>query len=152
MLVEATISDAKILTQIVLESKAYWGYSEDQIEGWREDLMVTSKMFEDWHVYKYLIDTKIVGFCILNTTNARRSIIEFLFVSPKVIKQRIGKQLLDHVIEHCIGCSSVVLNVLSDPNAKRFYAKHGFKVIAETESSIPGRLLPEMELEFPENM
>ena len=152
MIVKADVLDAKQLTAIALQSKAFWGYSNELIESWEEDLTVTPKMFEDWNIYKYATDDEIVGFYILNRANIRTSFLEFLFVSPKFIGQGIGTQLLNHANNYCIKGGCAILNVLSDPNAKSFYAKHGFKVIAETESSIHGRFLPEMEFEILENM
>ena len=152
MIVKADISDAQQLTEIALQSKAFWGYSNEIIESWREDLTVTPKMFKDWNIYKYLVNNEIAGFYILNRANIRTSFLEFLFVSPKFIKQGIGTQLLNHAKDYCIAGSAAIINVLSDPNAKPFYAKHGFKVIAERESSVSGRFLPEMEFEIIENM
>lgn len=151
MIIKAKLSDADKLTEIALKSKAFWGYSDELIESWREDLTVTPKMFDDFNIYKYLVNNEIVGFYILNRANIRTGFLEFLFISPNFINQGIGKQLLDHAIEYCIGGSSAILNVLSDPNAESFYAKHGFKVIARRESSIKGRFLPEMEFEIIEN-
>mgnify|MGYP000235831416 FL=1 len=152
MIVLATISDVNQLTQIALKSKAFWGYSDEKIESWREDLTITPKMFEEWNIYKYTIDNEIAGFYILNRANIRTSFLEFLFVSPKFIKKGIGTKLLNHAKAYCIEGSSAILNVLSDPNAEAFYAKNGFKVIAKRESSIKGRFLPEMEFEIIENM
>ena len=152
MIVKAVLSDKEKLTEIALKSKAFWGYSNAQIESWRDDLTITTKMFKDWNIYKYLVGNEIAGFYILNRANIRTSFLEFLFILPTYIKQGIGKELLVHAIEYCKGGSSAILNVLSDPNAESFYAKHGFKVIAERESSVPDRFLPEMELEILENM
>lgn len=152
MIVIADKNDANQLTQIALKSKAFWGYSDAQIESWREDLTITPKMFEDWNIYKYSIDNEIAGFYILNRANIRTSFLEFLFVAPKFIKKGIGTKLLNHAKEYCVDGSSAILNVLSDPNAESFYAKHGFKVIAKRESSVKGRFLPEMEFEIIENM
>tara|TARA_R110002073_G_scaffold313380_2_gene485256 strand:+ start:21543 stop:22001 length:459 start_codon:yes stop_codon:yes gene_type:complete len=151
MIVRAVLSDADILTEIAMASKAHWGYTNEQVESWREDLTVTSQMFEEYTIYKYLENDQIAGFYILERANIRTSFLNFLFISPDYIKQGIGDQLLLHAIEYCKGGSSAILNVLSDPNAASFYAKYGFEVIAERESSIPGRFLPEMELLFPEN-
>lgn len=152
MIVKATVSDAKQLTEIALQSKAFWGYSNELIESWREDLTVTPKMFQEWNIYKYVLDNEIAGFYILNRANIRTSFLEFLFVSPKFINQGLGSKLLNHAKDYCIAGSSAILNVLSDPNAKSFYEKHGFKIIAERESSVSGRFLPEMEFEILENM
>lgn len=34
MIVKATVADAKVLTKIALQSKAFWGYSDELIESW----------------------------------------------------------------------------------------------------------------------
>jgi len=151
MIVRATLEDAEVLTEIAVKSKAYWGYENDQVESWREDLTVTPKMFDESNIYKYIVDNQIGGFYILERANIRTSFLNFLFISPDYIKQGIGHQLLQHAIAYCKDGGSAILNVLSDPNAASFYAKYGFEVIDQRESSIPGRFLPEMELEFPEN-
>tara|TARA_R110002072_G_scaffold222619_2_gene379694 strand:- start:299 stop:757 length:459 start_codon:yes stop_codon:yes gene_type:complete len=151
MIVRATLEDAEVLTEIAVKSKAYWGYENDQVESWREDLTVTPKMFDESNIYKYIVDNQIGGFYILERANIRTSFLNFLFVSPDYIKQGIGHQLLQHAVAYCKDGGSAILNVLSDPNAASFYAKYGFEVIDQRESSIPGRFLPEMELEFPEN-
>jgi len=151
MIVRATLEDAEVLTEIAVKSKAYWGYENDQVESWREDLTVTPKMFDESNIYKYIVDNQIGGFYILERANIRTSFLNFLFISPDYIKQGIGHQLLQHAIAYCKDGGSAILNVLSDPNAASFYAKYGFEVIAQRQSSIPGRFLPEMELEFPEN-
>jgi len=151
MIVYATLDDAEILTDIALKSKAYWGYSKDIIESWRDDLTVSEQMFTDYTICKYMFENEVAGFYILERANIRTSFLKFLFISPDFIKKGIGHQLLNHAIDYCKEGSCAILNVLSDPNAESFYAKYGFEVIALVESSIPGRTLPEMELLFPEN-
>ena len=151
MIVSAKPSDANVLTEIALESKAYWGYTAEELENWRDDLTILPETFESWRGSKFMIDEEVAGFYLLNRVNARTCYIEFLFVRPKFIGKSIGKQLIEHAIVSCRTNSCEVLNVLSDPNAESFYAKHGFKTMCQTESAIPGRFLPEMELVFSEN-
>lgn len=151
MIVPAKPSDANVLTEIALESKAYWGYTAEELENWREDLTILPETFESWRGSKFMIDEEVAGFYLLNRVNARTCYIEFLFVRPKFIGKSIGKQLIEHAIISARTNNCEVLNVLSDPNAENFYKKHGFRTLYLTESSIPGRFLPEMELEFPEN-
>lgn len=38
---KATIQDTEILTQITKKSKAYWGYSEQQMAKWNDNLTIT---------------------------------------------------------------------------------------------------------------
>ena len=66
MIVFANTSDAKQLTEIALKSKAFWGYSNDLIESWREDLTITNKIIQECIVKKSLVDGIIAGFYILN--------------------------------------------------------------------------------------
>ncbi len=151
MIVKALASDAEKLTEIALKSKAYWGYTQEQIDSWKEDLIILPSHFKEWNGCKYLINDEIVGFYLLNRVNARTCFLEFLFIDPAFIGKGIGKKLIEHAIKSCRKNNCEVLNVLSDPNAERFYAKYGFKTLYQRESSIPGRFLPEMELEFEEN-
>ena len=146
MIVAAQTLDAKKLTEIALQSKAYWGYSAVQIESWKEELTITTKMFEHSVIHTYLIDTEIAGFNILENTQPHSASLAFLFVAPQFIKQGIGKQLVVHVIEYSRKNNYTFLKVLSDPNAAGFYKKYGFKVISQKQSSIAGRFLPAMEL------
>ncbi|WGH74078.1 GNAT family N-acetyltransferase [Tenacibaculum tangerinum] len=152
MIAKAQLQDAEKLTEIALKAKAYWGYTKEQMEVWRDDLTVTTKMFDECNIYKFQIQNTIVGFYVLYRANIRTSFLDFLFVSPDFIKQGIGSKLLNHAKDYCLSGSCAVLNVLADPNAESFYLKHGFKVIAKRKSGIEGRFLPEMELYFPENM
>ena len=151
MIVKAAISDADKLTQVALNSKRFWGYSSELVESWRTDLTVTPKMLTAYSVYKYIDASEIVGFYVLHRANIRTSFLEFLFVAPKYIKKGIGKQLLHHAIQYAKEGSCAIVNVLSDPNAVGFYTKQGFQIIAQRESSIPGRFLPEMEYQIIEN-
>ena len=146
MIVAAQTLDAKKLTEIALQSKAYWGYSAVQIESWKEELMVIPKMFQHSVIHKYLIDTEIAGFYILENTQPHSASLAFLFVAPQFIKQGIGKQLVVHAIEYSRKNNYTFLKVLSDPNAAGFYKKYGFKVLSQKQSSIAGRFLPAMEL------
>lgn len=141
MIIEVSLNDAETLTEIALESKAIWGYTDEQVESWREDLTITNDRIQNWKFYKFLHGEHIVGFHGLSFAS-ETSVIEFLFVSPKFIGNKIGHQLLEHAlyISRKKGVKEVI--VLSDPNAQSFYEKYGFKKFKEEESSIQGRFLP----------
>ena len=100
MIVRAILEDATKLTEIALASKAYWGYTSEQIESWREDLTVTSEMFEKWHIYKFVSDNKIEGFHILNLEKPDELCeLKFLFISPDFIGKKVGSSLLKHAFQ-----------------------------------------------------
>ncbi len=148
MIVKSVRTDAEILTDIAIKSKAYWGYTHKQIESWREDLTVTPEMFQKYNICKYLVDNQIAGFYILEEVDKKTSNLKFLFISPDFIKKGIGYQLLQHAIISSKEQNYHVMQVLSDPNAEPFYAKHGFKEVGKEKSSIPNRFLPIMQKEL----
>jgi N-acetylglutamate synthase-like GNAT family acetyltransferase len=145
MIVLADFSDAKLLTEIALKSKAFWGYSDELIESWRNDLTITSKMISDCEVFKFLVDTKIIGFYVLNPPENNALELEMLFILPEFIGNGIGKQLLLHSFENAKLQEAKSITLLADPNAIPFYNSQGFYEIDKKESSIVGRFLPVMK-------
>ena len=59
---KANNTDHEILTQITKKSKAFWGYSEEQIEIWSTFLTVTSGYIKANAVYKISVEDQIVGY------------------------------------------------------------------------------------------
>lgn len=145
MIVEATVNDNSILTEVALQSKAFWGYSKQYLQSWEKDLTVTSTMIQNLFVFKYLHDNEIVGFYILNTIKQNSVELQFLFVKPEFIGNAIGSKLLQHAFEIAKNNGSKIMTLLADPNAIQFYEKNGFEIIAKKESSIKGRYLPIMQ-------
>lgn len=148
MVIPATISEAKKLTEIALKSKAYWGYSNEDLKTWKPDLKVSEKMIDELFVYKFIFDDEIAGFYILNPPEEKAIELEMLFVLPVFIGKGIGKQLLVHSVQKAKKLKAKYITVLSDPNAVAFYQSQGFKIIDKKESTIVGRFLPIMKLDL----
>lgn len=142
MIDNAVVSDVKILTEIALKSKSYWGYSDEMLNSWIDDLTVSKKVIEEMNVYKFISNTKIIGFYILNQPKGKTIELEFLFVIPSFIGKGIGSQLLNDAFKKAknLNCNQVTL--IADPHAVSFYESKGFIIIDEKESAIPGRFLP----------
>ena len=141
----AEISDAKTLTKIALKSKSFWGYSNETLESWVEDLTVSERIIKEMIVYKFISNNETVGFYILNQPKGTSVELEFLFVLPVFIGEGIGNQLIQHAFLKAkeLNCNKVTL--LADPNAVTFYGSKGFEIIDKKESSIAGRFLPLMQ-------
>ncbi len=141
MIVSADSNDAKKLTEIALTSKAFWGYSKELIESWREDLTITPKMILGCFVFKFIVNDAIAGFYALNPPKVNTIELEMLFVLPAFIGKGIGKDLLHHSFEKVKNQNVKSMTLLADPNAVPFYASQGFYEIDKKESSIAGRFL-----------
>jgi len=144
MIISALISDAKILTEIALKSKAFWGYSDENLKNWTHDLTVSEQMIQELIVYKFVFETKIIGFYILNNPKEKNIELEFLFVLPNFIGKGFGNQLIHHAFKKAISLANETITLQADPNAVSFYQSKGFVIIDQKESSIPNRFLPVM--------
>ena len=145
MIVKALTSDAEEITQVALISKAYWGYSAEQIDVWTDELTVSPSIIEEQQVYVFKENDSIVGFYVLNRPIGSQVELEFLFVLPRYIGKGLGKKLLEHAIEMAKQTTSCeVMMLYADPNAEPFYLRRGFHTIDHKESSIFGRTMPKM--------
>ncbi|QVY64024.1 GNAT family N-acetyltransferase [Polaribacter sp. Q13] len=145
MIVSALISDAKILTEVALKSKAYWGYSSKLIEGWRADLTVTPETIETCNVYKLMVDDVAVGFYVLNNPKEDLVKLEMLFVLPLFIGKGIGKKLVVHALKKAIKANATTIELVADPNAIPFYKSQGFLEKGKIGSAVLGRFLSLMQ-------
>lgn len=145
MIIPTDISDVDLLTEIALKSKAFWGYSDELVESWRDDLTVTSNMISESYIFKYMTDDAIAGFYFLNPPIENKIELEMLFVLPKFIGKGIGKKLLKHAFNKAKDLNATSMTLLADPNAVPFYKSKGFTIIDKKESTIAGRFLSVMQ-------
>lgn len=145
MIVAAVLSDAKQLTEVALKSKAFWGYSKELIEGWRNDLTVTSTTIEACNVFKFMVADVVVGFYVLINPKEDFVKLEMLFVLPKFIGKGIGKKLLTHALKKATISNAKTIELVADPNAIPFYTSQGFIEKEQIGSAISGRFLSLMQ-------
>jgi GNAT superfamily N-acetyltransferase len=141
-------SDHEILTQITKKSKAYWGYSNEQIEDWSPFLTVTEEYIETNSVFNLMLDNQIIGYYSFFHESENSIKLDNLFVLPDFIGKGFGKLLMNDFLVRLqdLSVQKKVLN--SEPNAESFYIKFGFVKIGQIETSIKDRYLPIMELKI----
>ncbi|MEI5926582.1 GNAT family N-acetyltransferase [Bacillus sp. TD10] len=137
---EALLSEGNELSELALQSKATWDYSEEFILACKEDLTITEEYIKNNFVYVLENDnTKIGFFSFLRNEKA----LDFLYIHPRYKGKGYGKIMWEFVIEQVkeLGIKSFTID--SDPNAKGYYLKMGAKLIGETPSTVfEDRLLP----------
>jgi N-acetylglutamate synthase-like GNAT family acetyltransferase len=142
---KATPNDAAILTNITKKSKAYWGYSNEQIENWSAQLTITKEYLENNQVYKLEVNNLIVGYYsyIILEENIQ---LDNLFILPNCIGTGLGTFLMNDFLGKIKTLKVKKVLLESEPNAEKFYNKFGFKTIEQIKTSIKDRFLPLMEL------
>ena len=149
MIIEKAIpSDHQVLSALTKRSKAYWGYSIEQMQLWDEELTLTPDYLKANAAYKSVRNEQTVGFYAYRSLTATLVRLDSLFVSPDAIGSGVGKRLMVHFFEQAksAGFRKVILD--ADPNAEGFYACQGFTVVGQKATSIVGRYMPVMEKEL----
>ncbi|MEO6176704.1 MAG: GNAT family N-acetyltransferase [Flavobacterium circumlabens] len=147
MNIEKAIPEDNIrLTEITKKSKAYWGYSDEQILSWSNNLTVTMLYIENNPVFKLIDKDEIVGYYSYIRQENQQVKLDNLFILPEYIGKGFGTYLMNDFLERMRIEKYQKIILDSEPNAEKFYGKIGFKKIGEFETSIKNRFMPIMEL------
>ena len=136
--------DCEALTSLTHASKAYWGFSAEQIKAWKQYLTITPKYITTHSVYKlesqsneikgYYSYIKEEGFILLDN----------LFIAPKHIGEGLGRMLMNHFFEQMKIKKTNIIKLYSETKAERFYLKMGFETNGYFWSPLSERKLPLM--------
>lgn len=143
---KATPNDAAILTNITKKSKAYWGYSNEQIENWSAQLTITKEYLKNNQVYKLEVNNLIVGYYSYIILEENIVQLDNLFILPNCIGTGLGTFLMNDFLGKIKTLKVKKVLLESEPNAEKFYNKFGFKTIEQIKTSIKDRFVPLMEL------
>ena len=139
--------ESRLLTELAVRSKAYWGYDDSFMESARPELeFQANKFLPDFHVYILEEEGVPLGFCSLIPVNSNTVELHDLFVEPRQIGKGYGTQLWNYTVNvaRSLGFDRILFT--ADPNAEPFYARRGAVRIGERVSAVrPGRGLPMME-------
>ncbi len=145
MIISAEVNDHIKLTHLTKLSKAYWGYSEEQMEIWSSELIITPEYITKHKVYKLLQYENIIGYYSLIVIDQQTIELDNLFIHPNVIGKGIGSLLLQDAINRSKLDGYSLMKLYADPHATDFYLKKGFEVIGQLKTTIPDRFLPIMQ-------
>ena len=152
--------EASKLTELTLESKKYWGYSDELMIIWTDELTIHSEYIEKNMVLLAEDNKQILGYIsiIEHASNQIVTVDEWqvtggffldnLFVLPSHIRKGIGERLVNIAISWCKEKQIKNLYVYSDPNAKAFYERMGAVCLGEVATSGGSRPLPLLVIEI----
>jgi N-acetylglutamate synthase-like GNAT family acetyltransferase len=141
--------EASVLTEIAHAAKRHWGYPENWIEQWKDDLTITPEFILRNEVYVALSGEEIVGCCAL-VCGAEQAELEHMWIKPEHIGTGVGRALFLYLKERAVNLGLPALEISSDPNAEGFYQRMGAKRTGDVRSEIEGkpRVLPRMTVEL----
>lgn len=141
--------EAGQLTEIAHAAKRHWGYPENWIQHWKDDLTITPEFISKQEVYVALAEEEIVGCCALVYDDSPAE-LEHMWIKPAYIGTGVGRALFLYLTERAVQLGLPALEISSDPNAEGFYQRMGAKRTGEVRSEIEGkpRVLPRMTVEL----
>ena len=143
---KANIIDHKILTEITKKSKAYWGYSEEQLLKWSDNLTVTPVYIESNNIFKLTTNLLIIGYYSYIIKEEKTAYLDNMFIAPEYIGKGFGKFLINDFLNRMKTENFKKITLHSEPNAELFYQKMGFIKIGALKTSIKNRFMPIMEM------
>ena len=136
------------LTEITKKSKAYWGYSDEQMEKWNNNLTITIDYIETNSVFNLVHENQIIGYYSYLRLENNQVKLDNLFILPEYIGKGFGSFLMNDFLERMRNERYQKIILDSEPNAEQFYQKIGFTKIGEFETSIKNRFMPIMEMKL----
>ena len=146
MIRPARAEDAEAVSALAIRSKAGWGYSEDLMAVFREELTVTGERLVELKGQVAEREGEMVGYYTLEARSSEEVELEHMFVAPEVLREGIGSALMAHAVARARECGFKKMKIIADPHATEFYERQGAVRIGEHQSSIPGRRIPILEL------
>lgn len=142
--------EAEALTELMMRSKAHWGYDQPFLDACRPLLTITPGTIKRDPAYCAEIAGTIAGICHIKRLSDDEVNLDDLFVEPAFIGQGVGAALWRYAVALAgeMGARALVFGV--DPNARAFYEYMGAVVVGENISKVfPGRTTPQMRYELP---
>ncbi len=140
----AVKSEAAELTEIAFAAKRHWGYPEEWIELWADELTVDATYVEQNRVFLAEVAADKLGWCAVSQERDQ-CWLDYCWVLPEAAGQGIGRMLVVRALTLAAEFEYRTLRVIADPNAEGFYRKLGFRRIGDHPSRPDGRRLPVLE-------
>ena len=138
-------AEAEVLSALAMESKAHWGYDAAFMEMCRDELRVTAKVIAAQTVVVASAGSEIAGYYSYEPDGRNGAEVTALFVRPDRMGRGIGSRLAADMRRRAGRSGLRTLAVDSDPYARKFYERQGFRYVGGAPSgSIPGRTLPRL--------
>jgi GNAT superfamily N-acetyltransferase len=143
----AHAGDARCLTEIATTAKRYWGYSEDLLLLWRDELTVTPDFIASHPVYLAVSDGDVAGFYALSF-DGEIAELEHMWVYPPQMGGNVGRTLFSHAMDVARENGATMLRIASEPAAQGFYVRMGARLVGSVSSRPAGRELPLLEVDL----
>jgi GNAT superfamily N-acetyltransferase len=141
--------EASVLTDLALAAKGFWGYDQAFLESCRAELTFTAEDVARRHFVVADVGGRVAGFYSVDGQPPVGELAH-MWVRPGEIGTGLGRIMWQDAMTAAAAAGFRYLKIEAEPNAEGFYRRMGAERIGETPSgSIPGRMLPLMQVSVP---
>ena len=140
-------SDAPALTEIAFAAKRHWGYPEEWMALWADELTIEPGYVANNWVLVATRDAGMLGWCAVEDRRGELW-VEYCWVLSAAAGQGIGRAMMQRAFAYAADRGVSSMKVIADPNAEGFYRKLGFRRIGDVPSRPEGRRLPLLEIDL----
>ncbi len=112
---KANPAEAEALTAVAVAAKGYWGYPQEWIELWREELVITAKQIRAGDTYVGRTGQEIVFVYAISPVCGTTFELEACWMAPAYIGQGYGRVLFAHLLQTVKARGGKRLEIVSDP-------------------------------------
>jgi predicted N-acetyltransferase YhbS len=140
-------SECDRLTAIAHAAKRHWGYPDEWISSWSDDLTYTASRFARETILVAELDEAIAGVVSISCHEREDGAeLEGLWVDPALIGRGVGRALLGAALGEARAAGADHMIIVSDPHAVGFYERAGARQVGWVGSRPAGRSLPRLRL------
>lgn len=133
--------EAEELTELILRSKAHWGYSAEFMARVRSELVLHAEDVVPHRTLVSEVDGRLAGVATVIGAPPHGE-LDLLFVDPWAMGLGVGRALLLEAANRARKEGFTDLDIVADPGAEPFYLKMGATRAGESISPSTGRALP----------
>ncbi len=141
--IDAEAKHTELLRDMLITSKGYWGYSQEQLEKWRSNLRFEEEYIARNTVKLILKDKELIGFFAIVKGDSNE--LDHLWLLPKAIGKGYGNLAFKQILSECNTLEIPSFYIISDPDAEGFYLKKGALKVGEVYSDPQKRMLPKLK-------
>ncbi len=134
-----------LINDLILRSKASWGYTEELMNLWKPDLIVAEIDLKKRQFFVGSLPDQLVLVYSLSERSMTSCELEDCWVEPELKGRGLGRAIFDDIRMRMKQNEWQSMRIVSDPSAAGFYRRMGAAQVGETPSKPDGRVLPVFE-------
>ena len=139
--------EGKLLREIAIASKGYWGYDIEVVRDWAASGDFTAEGLTRRAAHVAEVNGRVVGWAAL-IPRGDVCWLDDLWIEPSSIGTGIGSRLFQHAARVAEKLGASRMEWEAEPNALGFYERMGGRYLRDSEPSEWGRVLKVMGVDL----